>query len=106
MPNIGGGGGRDERAIRPEPQPRKDKIKLKIVSDGTSSGTHVVDRETGERLESVTAIEWRISVGNYAEAILTLRNVPLEVRILESQVTKTGFKTINRIHKRRIVLEK
>jgi len=85
-------------------RPAKDKIKLKIVSDGTSSGTHVVDRETGEKLESVMAIEWRISVGNYAEAILTLRNVPVEIRTLSGQVSKTG--SINRTHKRRIELEK
>jgi len=103
MPNIGGYGVRPEP--QPEPQPRKDnKIKLKIVSDGTSSGTHVVDRETGKRLEDVVAIEWRISVGGLSEAIFTMRNIPVELRTLSGQITKTG--SINRTHKRRIELEK
>jgi hypothetical protein len=104
MPNING----STNGWGPT-RPVKDKIKLKIVSDGTSSGTHVVDRETGERLESVMAIEWRISAGNYAEAnyaeaILTLRNIPVELVAIRS-VGKID-KTISRIHKRRIELEK
>ena len=84
--------------------PVKDRIKLKIVSDGTPSGTHVLDRETGERLENVMVIEWRISVGGLAEAILTLRNVPVELNAIA--VDKMIGKTINRTHKRRIELEK
>jgi hypothetical protein len=84
----------------------KDKIKLKIVSDGTSNGTHVVDRETGEELKDIMEIEWRITVGNIAEVILTMRNVPVELTVIEG-MGKTGIsKAINRTYKRRIELEK
>ena len=100
MPNIGGYG------VRPEPQPRKDKIKLKIVSDGTTFGTHVVDRETGERLEDVVAIEWRISVGGLSEVIFTMRSILVELTNLAGQVSANKMLHKDRTHKRRIELEK
>jgi hypothetical protein len=83
-------------------------VKIKIVSDGTPSGTQVVNEATGEKLERITAIEWRISTNNFAEAIITFRNIPIETVGFRDEeegrrvVLSTGIK---RDHKRRIELE-
>jgi len=75
-------------------------LKVKIVSDGTSTGTRIFN-EDGERLKNVTAVEWRIEVGGIPEAIVTFRNVSVELTNVEMiQDSKK-----ERIHKRRINLE-
>ncbi len=40
-------------------------MKLKIVSDGTSLGTHVVNSKTGEEVLNVTSIQWNIPGGAF-----------------------------------------
>ncbi len=55
-------------------------IKLKIISDGTPSGTKVIDAVTGENLDGVKAVSWRIGVDRaLAECNLELCHVPAEV---------------------------
>lgn len=39
-------------------------MKLKIVSDGTPTGTRVLDAATGEMVEGVTSVITTASVGN------------------------------------------
>jgi len=36
-------------------------IRLKIISDGTPTGTKVIDSETGEEIEGIRRVEWSIS---------------------------------------------
>lgn len=54
-------------------------MRIKIISDGTSQGTHVVNEQTGERLDLVTRISWELSATHLATATLTLLRVPVEV---------------------------
>ena len=74
-------------------------IRLKIVSDGTPQNTEVQNVLTGEKLEGVTAIEWRISVHGYAEAKVTLRKVAVDLLSVTPGIKK------ERIRKRRIELD-
>lgn len=55
-------------------------LKLKIVSDGTSFGTRVVNAETGEELQYVKSIRWEVcSQSQRASAVVELANVELDV---------------------------
>ena len=53
-------------------------MRLKIVSDGFKD-TKVINEATGERLESVVAIEWKVSAHSISQALITIRNVPVEI---------------------------
>jgi hypothetical protein len=60
--------------------PREDiAVRIKIVSDGTPKGTQVVDAATGEPVEHITGISWKVDANHLAEATLTLIKVPVEV---------------------------
>jgi len=55
-------------------------MKVKIVSDGKAMNTKVINVETGEMLEHVIGIEWRMGMKqDEAEATITLMQVPIEV---------------------------
>ncbi len=55
-------------------------MQLKIVSDGTLHGTHVVDAETGSELPC-RVVEWRIDArdGRLAQATLEVYKVAVEI---------------------------
>lgn len=52
-------------------------MKLRIVSDGTCSGTTVLD-EDGNHLSGVTEINWSVTAGKLSVARLVISNVKLE----------------------------
>ena len=55
-------------------------MKIKIISDGIASNTHVVNMDTGEPISGVTKIEWGIyGPGQISECTLTLHNIPVEI---------------------------
>lgn len=56
-------------------------LMIKIISNGQSSGTKVINTETGEDItRSISAIEWRIDAKRgLAEAKLTYLNVQVEI---------------------------
>ena len=55
-------------------------MKIKIVSDGTSVGTKIVDVETGKAITNVSAITWHAEANEVeTEATLVLSNVPVEL---------------------------
>lgn len=55
-------------------------MKLKIISDGTSYGTRLVNADTNEPIGFVESIEWKVSVGDpAAKAIITFVNLPVEI---------------------------
>jgi hypothetical protein len=55
-------------------------MRIKIVSDGTSKGTSVVNAETGEPIEMVTRVLWRLDAKEQvAEAVLYLKKVSVEM---------------------------
>lgn len=45
-------------------------MKLKIVSDGTSWGTKVVNADTGESVDGVASIDWSISANAHEVATI------------------------------------
>lgn len=69
-------------------------MRIKIISDGTKAGTRVVD-ERGEKVEMVTAIEWRIGAPGVADARITFRAVPVEVEA-DVKVKTEGMQTSGR----------
>lgn len=73
-------------------------MRLKIVSDGTPKGTQVVNDLTRETLEGVSAIEWRITSDSYAQMVLTLKRVAVEL-------TTEHPNQIQKPRKRRIELD-
>ena len=54
-------------------------MKIKIISDGLSKNTRVINAETGETVENVLSIEWKCSVHSLATATLKFIEVPVEV---------------------------
>lgn len=54
-------------------------MKLKIISDGTSAGTRVIDRETGVELEGVKRVRFDMQVGQLGLIWLELENHELEI---------------------------
>lgn len=55
------------------------EVKVKIVSDGTTWGTKIVDEETGNEIHNVTKIEWTAEAGHMCVARITLVKVPVEI---------------------------
>lgn len=54
-------------------------MKLKILSDGTSRNTRVIDEETGEPLDGVVSIAWSMRAGREAFVLLEMEDVPAEL---------------------------
>jgi hypothetical protein len=56
-------------------------MKIKIISDGTSQGTKVIDSETGKMIPNVTAIEFKIDTekNKIGKAKITFVDVPVEI---------------------------
>lgn len=53
-------------------------MKLRIISDGTREGTHVIDAETGKEVEGVLKV--RISIDrDGVEAEITVAGVDLDI---------------------------
>lgn len=53
-------------------------MKLKIISDGTSEGTKVINAATGEEIEGVERIQWTVT-GAGVSVDLMMVGVPIEV---------------------------
>lgn len=55
-------------------------MRLKIVSDGTRKGTHVVDAKTGEELQDITDLQWNIKADSYmSRAVITILRPTVDV---------------------------
>ena len=78
-------------------RPQHETMELKIISDGTSDGTKVVDWKTGEVLEGVTSVEWYIGVGEIAVAKIELDRARVELIIPKAKIVKPIKKKINLI---------
>lgn len=55
-------------------------MKLRIVSDGSNSGTKVLD-EFGNRIENIVAVHWSMKVGELSAATIEIRNVEIETGV-------------------------
>ena len=62
--------------------------KLKIISDGTSNGTALVDVETGQAISNVMSITWSIDVDTMlATATVKLTSIPTEIVMDDDRFT-------------------
>lgn len=53
---------------------------LKIISDGTSEGTHLINSETGEEVRYVQSISWSIDANTKeVKATIDLVKVPADI---------------------------
>jgi hypothetical protein len=69
-------------------------------------GTRIFNEDGEEYLKNVKAIEWKIEAGGIPEAIVTFRNVSVELTNVETtNVEMTQYIKKERIHKRRINLD-
>ena len=57
----------------------RDKMKIKIISDGTSKDTKIVNAITGELIDGITEIIWRVKVGGIAKVNLKMLHIPIEL---------------------------
>jgi hypothetical protein len=62
-------------------------MRLKVISDGTPYGTHIVNAETGENVTNITGIRWSMQAGELAQATFDLDYVEAE---LEGDVEDEG----------------
>ena len=53
-------------------------MEIKIISDGTSLGTKVIDAETGKELRDVQWAKWELEVGELATVELKIIGVEIE----------------------------
>ncbi len=59
-------------------------MKVKVISDGTSAGTKVIDEASGAPLDGVVSITWELQDDPpLVLCYLTLRNVPVAVHAHE-----------------------
>jgi hypothetical protein len=66
-------------------------MKLKIISDGTNIGTHLVDVETGERVQQIGKISWKANAKELTTtANVELTNIPVEI-VSSAQVSLFDF---------------
>jgi hypothetical protein len=68
--------------------------RIKIVSDGTNLGTHVIDTATGEELKGVRAVSWSCDAGTRL-ASATLEVVGLDVEV-ESELPEPTAREVGR----------
>jgi len=54
-------------------------MRVKIISTGEPFDTQVVDAETGEVIENITAIVWGVDLEHGCWANIKIRGVPVEI---------------------------
>lgn len=73
-------------------------MKLKIISDGTATGTKLIDEASGEAIGLVQSIKWEMQASQVVSmATVTVLKVPFEA-IAEAEVT-TNTLTLEPIKK-------
>lgn len=54
-------------------------MRLRIISKGFGQATRVINAETGDEVEMVTAVEWRCTAMGVAEANIELLGVEVDL---------------------------
>lgn len=75
--------GYDERGTEAEEEP----IKLKIISDGTSGGTKVVDAKSGRTIEGIKSVNYSISMDSLPKAEIHVEFAEAEIELVEPTFT-------------------
>jgi hypothetical protein len=66
----------------------ENKIKLKIVSDGTSEGTNVVT-EDGKRISGIQKLVWMADANQeFTYAVLEIIDIPIIGKVEEAELQK------------------
>ncbi|MFQ5849361.1 MAG: hypothetical protein ACE5JU_02085 [Candidatus Binatia bacterium] len=65
-------------------------MRLRIVSDGHPRNTTVMDADTGERVEGVTSLEWKIDRNNLGTVTMTVESVEVAVVGLLEKKQRVG----------------
>ena len=61
---------------------------LIIQSDGTAAGTRVIDAESGQIVENVTAISWVwTETRGHCAASITIAGVPVQLTLPDAELT-------------------
>ncbi|MEX2444503.1 MAG: hypothetical protein WD492_12920 [Alkalispirochaeta sp.] len=55
-------------------------MKLKVVSDGTPEGTQVMSAETGELIEGLTEVRFRVPADGLPIARITVERIEADVQ--------------------------
>ena len=54
-------------------------MKLKIISDGTNTGTKLIDEDTGEMIHGISKLTWEVNVENFTTKVgVEFFNIPVE----------------------------
>ena len=68
-------------------------MRLKIISDGLTRTTKVVDADTGEPLEYIKRVTWEAVAGQaHATATIELTDVPVEITAGDGIISIFGVK--------------
>jgi hypothetical protein len=55
-------------------------MKIKVISDGTITGTKVFDADTGELMPGVQAVTWHLDTDSVsADVVIKMVQVPVEI---------------------------
>lgn len=73
-------------------------MKIKITSDGTPFNTTVANAETGEKLEGVRSIEFRIAVDEWNQARLEIDLARIESATLDAYVGRVRDTTVGIVY--------
>ncbi len=68
-------------------------MKIKFVSKGTGEDTSVVNAETGEAIEGVVSLEYKVNCGEIGFLHLTIAGVDADIEC------KTGTISLTQTHK-------
>jgi hypothetical protein len=74
-------------------------MKLKLISDGTSVGTKLIDEDTGEMVHGIQSLSWEADAEGYLTSLhVHLFNVPVEIACkatvsLMDSPKENGFKS-------------
>ena len=64
-------------------------MRIKILSDGSPTGTRLVDAESGEPVHGVTSIEWAHKAGELVYAVVEFHSLPVEIIVDVGPVFET-----------------
>ena len=60
--------------------PYVNNMKLKIISDGTKLGTELINSDTGQAVEGISKLTWKVDVSDLTtKTIVELINIPVEI---------------------------
>lgn len=69
-------------------------MKLKLISDGTNTGTKLIDTDTGEQVKGIQKITYDLDCTNIPKVTVELFNVPVEIVAKEASVSLLKYSLV------------